>query len=279
MADRIACLGNQSARQIAAWGNADKVEVTGMPRLDHLLQRPLVPIRQPATRLLVMTAKNPGFTEAQRAVTLASLRDLKQYLDTRPALQVQWRVSKSVAEPLGVANQLHEVASVELAGQVEQADAVITTLSTAMLEAMVLGRPVAALDYHNVPRFAPTAWTITARDHIAPVVDELLQPAANKLAYQNDCLADCLRHDGPAAPRVATLIEQMIQAPRAARSQSPTASPAAPVLADLYPGQSVFRETDVAALQVRLARAESEIARLRNDRDFWSRLRNRLRRS
>ncbi len=37
LADKIACIGPQSARQIGRWGNFDKVEVTGMPRLDHLL--------------------------------------------------------------------------------------------------------------------------------------------------------------------------------------------------------------------------------------------------
>jgi len=244
LADKIACLGAQSARQIAAWGNAGKTEITGMPRLDHLLQRPRVPVRQPGTRLLVMTAKNPGFTDAQREITLASLHDLKRHLDSRPDLQIHWRVSKSVAEALGVANQLQEVASAELAGQVEQADAVISTLSTAMLEAMVLGRPVAALDYHNVPRFVPTAWTITAREQIAPIVNQLLSPLAVKLAYQNDCLADSLRFDGPAAPRVAALIEAMIQ-------RRPVQLSAAKLAGG-------------APTDPRLIRAENEIARLKS---------------
>ncbi|MCG3148771.1 MAG: hypothetical protein PCFJNLEI_02218 [Verrucomicrobiae bacterium] len=261
LADKIACLGAQSARQIAAWGNAGKTEITGMPRLDQLLQRPRVPVRQPATRLLVMTAKNPGFTEAQREITITSLRDLKRYLDTRADLQVQWRVSKSVADSLGVANQLQEVATGELAAQVEQADAVISTLSTAMLEAMLLGRPVAALDYHNVPRFVPTAWTITAKEHIAPVVDEILRPPATKLTFQNDCLHDCLRLDGPAAPRVAALIEAMI-------ARQPVNLP--------VPAKSA------ATIDPRLLRAENEIERLKAqlaERPVAKRLLTKLRRA
>jgi len=51
---------------------------------------------------------------------------------------------------------------------------------------MRLGRPVAALDYHNVPRFVPTAWTISARHHIPQVVAELLNPPATKMAFQRD---------------------------------------------------------------------------------------------
>jgi len=297
VADKIACLGYQSARQIAAWGNAAKVEVTGMPRLDHLLTRPPVARRQPGQRVLVMTAKNPGFTEDQRTVTLTSLHDLKQYLAGRPDIAVAWRVSKAVAQALGVTNQLQQVASAELAAQVDQADAVITTPSTAMLEAMLLGRPVAALDYHNVPRFVPTAWTISAREQIAPVIADLLAPPATKLAFQENCLADCLRTDGPAAPRVAALMEEMVAACRAQRWQgvrpvlpahmvngvAQAAVPALPALAELYPNQPVFQATDVGGLQVRLARAENENRRLKTEnselhgrRNLWSQLKQRV---
>src|SRR5881396_1907775 len=68
LADKIACIGAQSVRQIAAWGNAHKVEVTGMPRLDYLLTTEAPPVRKPGTRILVMTAKNPGFTPEQREI-------------------------------------------------------------------------------------------------------------------------------------------------------------------------------------------------------------------
>ena len=253
MADKIACIGHQSARQITAWGNAGKVEVTGMPRLDHLLRRTPVPIRRPGSRILVMTAKNPGFTPEQRAVTLQSLRDIKESVDAT----LLWRVSGNVARELRVENRMNEISSLELAEVVEQVDAVITTPSTAMLEVMRLGRPVAALDYHNVPRFVPTAWTISARDHIAQVAAELLNPPATKMAFQRDCLADCLC-EGIAADRVALLIQQMINSEIPAR---PNGTP--PQLGELYANASVYRETDVLALQARLARAESENSRLK----------------
>jgi hypothetical protein len=279
IADKIACLGRQSARQIAAWGNADKVEVTGMPRLDPLLARKWQPSRRPGSRILLMTAKNPGFTSAQREVTLQSLRDLQAHLATLTDVEVLWRVSRSVAEALGVENQMSQTSSLELAGILEQSDAVITTPSTAMLEAMLLGRPVAALDYHNVPRFVPTAWTISARDHLSPVVAELRNPPLVKLAFQRDCLADCLECDGPAADRVAALMRKMVELGRQGRGigsefrlppnllggGNGTHGAAPPALAEWYEGQTVFRETDIQALQVRLARAENENERLKNE--------------
>jgi hypothetical protein len=279
MADKIACIGAQSARQIAAWGNAGKVEVTGMPRLDHLLSRRPEPPRAPGTRLLVMTAKNPGFTPEQLAVTLRSLADLREELARRPELSVSWRVSRNVAEALSIPSTLTRVDSAELADAVEAADAVITTPSTAMLEAMRLSRPVAVLDYHNVPRFVPSAWTISSREQMAPTLAELASPPARKMAYQREVLRDALRGDGPSSPRVADLIAAMAEVGRRARSeQRPLSLPAAMVaaeegtveparLADLYPESPAFAPRSLEELQARLARAEQENAGLKAQLD------------
>ena len=275
LADKIACLGAQSARQIAAWGNPGRVEITGMPRLDHLLaQAPPAP-RRPGKRILVMTAKKPGFTPAQTAVTLESLRDMKAYLETRGDLEVVWRLSKGLDETLGVENRLQDISGLELAALLRTVDAVITTPSTALLEAMLLGRPVAALDYHNVPRFVQTAWTIAAPAHIAPAVTELLDPPGRKMAFQEDCLNDSLACDGPAAPRVWALIRAMVAAARADTGTGPLGLPARmlggdvpgragspPRLSDLYPGKEAFDAHDVMELQARLARQQKHIAEL-----------------
>lgn len=264
LADRIACIGEVSARHIAGWGNSGRVVVTGMPRLDPLLTRRTPPVRRPGTRLLVMTAKNPGFTEAQRALTLRSLRDLKGYLDAQPDLEVFWRISRGLVAELGVENHLRRADGTELAEQIATIDAVVTTPSTAMLEAMLLGRPVAALDYHNVPRFVPTAWTISAPEQIPQAVQGVLAPEANRLDFQRQCLEDSLRCDGPAAPRVAALMTAMAGgAPEEAGGSAPAQSPSSngksrPSLAERFPGQAVFVETDIAVLQARLARLQQE---------------------
>ncbi len=277
MADRIACIGNQSARQLAAWGNADKIEITGMARMDFLREQAVTRIRRPATRLLVMTAKNPGFTPAQRDVTLRSLQDVKRHLDGMDGLEVFWRTSREIGAELGVENRMGEAVSADLAQLLDRVDAVITTPSTAMLECMLLGRPVAVLDYHNVPRFVGSAWSIGAPEHLPSVMEEILEPPVNKLAFQADCLADALRLDGSAAARVAALISRLGQAGREARlSGQPLHLGeslingsgvvryfALPPLPMLYPDHPVFQVTDAVALQLRLARAESEVRRLK----------------
>jgi hypothetical protein len=276
LANKIACLGVQSARHIASWGNTDKVEVTGMPRLDYLLGRAFPSVRTPGNRILVMTAKNPGFTPEQRAVTLRSLRDVKSDLEGRRNLEVTWRIGRSLAETLGVRTEFQAAASEELVAILERVDAVITTPSTALLEAMLSGRPVAALDYHNVPRFVATAWTISAAEQIAPVLAELLDPSARKMAFQGMCLRDSLECDGPSAPRVARLIKEMITAARRIPAGATWRLPpqllgiavaGAPALSadleGLYPEQPIFAERDVRELQARLARAQKENERLR----------------
>lgn len=278
IADKIACLGPQSARQIAAWGNVAKVEVTGMPRLDYLLSYEAPLPRRPGRRLLVMTAKKPGFTASQTAATLKSLKDVKAFLDTRPEIEVVWRITKNLFVELGVKNTLQQLASEELSQVLSHVDAVVATLSTGMLEAMLLNRPVAALDYHNVPRFVPTAWTISAPEHIEPVITEILDPPANKMAFQQDCLHDCLMCDGPAAPRVGELMLRMALLARETRLTGRSLNLAPNMmgftwpdyrkksyasLGDLYPDHSIFSETDLEALQVRYARLSKEYERLK----------------
>jgi hypothetical protein len=171
---------------------------------------------------------------------------------------------------------MEQIASLELVKILEQVDAVISTPSTAILEAMLLGRPVAALDYHNVPRYLPTAWTISARDQIGAVVSELLAPAGAKMAFQRDCLADTLECEGTAAERIRELMSRMTEQGREARRTGATLKLPAdllgsgktfhvfgrPPLAALYPEPTAFAESSVEALQVRLARAENERSRL-----------------
>jgi hypothetical protein len=289
MSDKIACIGRQSARQLERWGNAGQCEVIGMPRLDHLLECPM-PDRPKAgrRRLLVMTAKKAGFTPSQLAITLQSLAEVRRRLEKRPDVELWWRVSETCARRLGVPNRLYRPAGtgaepisrspslLPLTAVLSEVDAVITTPSTAILESMLMGRPVAVLDYHNVPRFVPTAWTIAAEAHIAPVVEELLAPSARKIAFQEDCLHDVLACDGPAAPRLGRLLELMAAAGRSCRAagtrlslpprllpEEGGSSIRPPDLSALYPEASVFREEDLLQLQVRLARAEGEIVRLR----------------
>lgn len=279
LADKIACIGCQSARLIESWGNRGKVEVTGMPRLDHLSKRSRSPRRSPGTRLLVMTAKNPGFTALQREITLRSLTDLSNELQSFPGLEVIWRTSSDVARQLGVKNEVSAFSSQDLAGVIDCVDAVITTPSTSILEAMLLDRPVAALDYHNVPRLYPAAWSISTSEHIGPVVRDILQPPASKMAYQKNQLRDWLACEGAASERVAELMKAIIAASTEGKARgaslalpalllnpsAPDAWPEVPNLSELYPDQAPFQSVEIPVLQGQIARLQKENERLESE--------------
>jgi hypothetical protein len=278
LADKIACLGGQSTRHLAAWGNADKVEITGMPKMDAVLERPLTPLASSLPkRILVMTAKKPWFDDVQKEVVLRSLFDIRDHLMARKDVEVIWRVTKNLKDILNVTNRLSEVESSELVEIVDSVDLVISTPSTAILEAMLRDRPVVALDYHNTPRFLQTAWTISADSHIKKNIDDALNPSLAKLSFQRVCLSDSLRCDGSATERVAHLIRRMVEIGRDCRSKGKSLSLPARIVGDsgghsssepfplglAYSDQTVFETVDQVALKARLARAEKDLQKLR----------------
>lgn len=272
LTDKIACIGAQSARQIAAWGNPDKVEITGMPRMDRILEKSgYRGVSRPGSTILVMTAMKPWFDEAQKKLILKSLQDLKEVLQSEPSIRVCWRLTRNLSEVLGVPDGSNDTGSDDLLAAIESADAVITTPSTAGLEAMLLSRPVAFLDYTNSPRFVPTVWNITAQEHIRTTVKDLLEPPLSKVSYQMDILQDVLQIAEPAAKRVAELIVKMAEAGRNIRETgeggklpSPMleATPVyvgyLPSLASLYPEVQIFSDPEPKYLQSKLASAQKE---------------------
>jgi hypothetical protein len=292
---KAACIGFSQARVLDSWGNREKTEVVGIPRLDRL-QR-LSP-RQPtgdSFRVLVMTAKVPGFTPQQVERTKQSLTDLKLWLEQEQRiranlngkkLEIVWRLTAGLDRDLQVENQCSEISGSELVEQLLHVDAVISTPSTAMLEAMVLGLPVASLNYHCCPMYVPTAWTISHRDGIANVIAELSDPSPPKLFFQQMQLEDALalaprlgRAPGKqtATDRFIQLVQGMQEIThRQLAHGEPIQFPAAllPPLEeegspfihrDLYSKYRPIFDTDSVSTQVELAHARREIDHLNKE--------------
>jgi hypothetical protein len=282
LADKVACIGENQARILRQWGN-DNVEVIGLPRLDPWLvrNRPSASV-EPANRtlrLLIMTAKWPGFTPEQQARTLRSLADLRDWLAQHPSvggrpIEVTWRLTHGLERDLLVPNSLSETTGGELVQVLTRVDAVITTPSTAMLEAMLFGLPTATLDYHGVPMYVQPAWTIQHAGAIAGVVSQLASPAPSRIHYQEMLLHDELACQGSASARMADLIRRMqaVAADRLAQNR-PLAFPARLVspepdpvvelpMAELFPAHAAFLETSIPRLRAELAHARREISLL-----------------
>jgi len=303
LADKVAVIGPSQARVLAAWGNADRLELVGVPRFDDLVARRPDPtatlerIRDAKVlRVLVMTAKTPGFTPEQIETTARSLADLRDYFSAaaangsaeRPRFEVSWRLTAGLEERLGVRNALDDLTGNDLAARLGRADLVVTTPSTAMLEAMLLGKPVALLDYHGVPSLVPAAWQITDADRIAPTLESMtLRDASGsrRWAWQQALLDDALWSRPDATDRMADLL---IELHREALERIATGAPweftrrmlpviaggegsypAGPGLpfATLYPDHPDLGRDELGALRSELAQARRELAYVRSHLD------------
>jgi hypothetical protein len=102
----------------------------------------------------------------------------------------------------------------------ETASGVISCASTVLLEAMRTGVPTAQIDYRAVPQYVQTAWEIRNPEQIDSVVQELLYPPAEKLAYQEICLNDELE-SGDASERLAEAIRSSVERRHVGETESP----------------------------------------------------------
>lgn len=288
LSHKVACIGRSQKRVLDSWGNSAKTELVGLPRLDVYSKAEISSrsnVQNSPFRILLMTAKCPGFTPEQVATTRRSLLDLKQWFDRNKEIggqqiEVVWRLTAELDVDLGIRNSLRNTFGMDLANQLREVDAVITTPSTSMLEGMLAGKPVALLDYHNTPQLVPAVWTISAPGHIEQVVRELITPPEAKRQFQSTLLADALECTSPALPRLLDLTRMMLEEASIACSQERDLFFAPGMLAAndfangstfdsraLFPQYSDFHNEDLLELQAELAQAKRQIAHLQSHLD------------
>lgn len=235
LCDKVVAIGPSQARVLASWGNRSKIELIGVPRFDRLWQsRPtLEAIEQrlsatidagstsPASRplrVMVVTAKCPGFTPEQLARTTQSLEDLRDFFGASNSsangvvYEPIWRLTAGLDRELGVRTEIADLTGADFATQLASSDVVISTASTAILEAMLMGKPVALLDYHMVPQLVSTAWQINAPQQIESVLRSMQLGTAldrRRMAWQEHLLYDSLHPTPHAARAMSELLTEM----------------------------------------------------------------------
>lgn len=212
IADKYACIGPWWKSLIAAMGNVEKVELTGMPKMD-LLENHSIPFARKSVlpkKILVMTAAKPWFTDKQKDIVFRMLADLKSYFEKRDDIETVWRVTKDLDKDLRVKGAFIQKESIELATQLNACDAVISTTSTAMIETLLMGKPLAKIDYFNSPPLFPTVWSITAQNHIEDTINSLLAPTPEQCYWQEVFKNQVLSPIGFGAIKVGELILKMI---------------------------------------------------------------------
>jgi len=242
LSHKVACIGRSQARVLESWGNFGKCEVVGVPRFDKLAGcQPRIRQRGEPFRVLVITAKCPGFSSQQIACTTQSLHALKHWFDGHPrigntSIEPVWRLTRGLDEAIGVDNRLTDTTGQDLATVLQSVDAVIATPSTAMLEGMLQGLPVAVLDYHNRPHYVPAAWRITAESQIDEVLCELANPTPARMLYQASILHDALECNSSATPRFVELAMRMHELAQACHDSGQTLTFPRRILSDAQDG-------------------------------------------
>lgn len=296
LAHKAACIGNSQAHILNQWGNTGKTEVVGIPRLDAIPAQPNSPRTDREFRILVMTAKTPGFTPTQIDAVKQSLQDFKKWATDNPRLDLAdhstttdsldvktiWRLTGGLENELNVTNELNDLTGKELNQTLTQVDAVITTASTAMLESMRLGIPTALLDYHNCPRYVNAGWTISAAHQIPSIVAQLAQPTPEHLFYQQTQLCDALQNATKATGRFVDLVEQMLvitaqqindsqrleenslSFPNAILKPAETSTPLFSHW-QIFPDATEFKQKQLIEIQSQLAHSRREISHLQSE--------------
>ena len=222
LASHLCAVGHHPARILAGLGLADRIHIIGLPRLDDIPRtRTLTSGVKP--RILIATAKTFAHNVEQKTLVRRALRDLKDWFAANPFVLPVWRIADAVAEEIGVQPERNSTFEEALAG----VSGTISFLSTCVLESMFKGIPTALLDYRTMPLYVQTAWEIRCAEHIPGVIQELLYPPPEKLAFQEHCLQDELEA-GNASARLAQVICQAI-----AEVRSPNLQPL-PVLASAF---------------------------------------------
>ena len=285
LSHKIACIGASQARVIASWGNAEKVEIVGIPRLEAMRQMKKSSPDNRCFRLLIMTAKCPAFTEQHRQQVIQSLQDLKQWIAQSPTLagkriEVCWRLTDDLDQVIDVPNELNDLSGAELSGVLSRVDAVISTPSTAALESQVRDIPTAILDYTNSPKYVTSAWAISAAQHIEQTLHELANPTEAKLVLQRFLLQDALHLETSATDRLSDLIQSMLEISQNCLEQSQDLQfpsqvlpPPSCILAssigfehqNVFSDRPEFSQSDLTATQAELSHARREIEHLHRE--------------
>lgn len=204
LADHLCVVGRHQARILASLGLGGRTHLVGLPRLDDVDRRRIVDPDSPRS-VVITTARTPAHNVEQKVMVRRALRDLHQWFAAHPAVQPVWRIAPELAIEIGVETS-PDVSLVEV---LQTAAGLISFPSTTVLEGMLMGVPTAQIDYRAVPQYVESGWQIRAADHIHGVIQELLHPRPERLAYQAACLNDELER-GAASERLAAVIRQVV---------------------------------------------------------------------
>ncbi len=205
IAGDLCVIGRHPASTLSALGLSNRIHIVGLPRFDKLK-----PVREKrpnkVPRILIVTAKTWGHNTDQKIQVKQAMRDLKTFFAGRNDVEPIWRIDSELADEISVTADSNK----QISEVLKQVDGLISFTSTTILEGMAYEIPVAQIEYRPIPMYINSAWEIRCANHIASVVQELLYPPVEKMAYQDTCYQNELE-SGNASDRLAKVIRYAIE--------------------------------------------------------------------
>jgi len=207
------------------------VEVTGNPRMDAYVDYRLKslnrlginqsPKGKPA-RLLILVANKPAYTESGMEKARQSYFDLNEFLKQAVEnynLTVIWRGGPRSPDvmPVEMVGSIDQ-GKCSLFQALENADFVISSPSTASLEAMSMEIPTCILDYSGSPELLHAAWVIRSKEFIAEELESLFTTDVRRMQLQRHLVHDQIRIDSSSSARISQLMLDMISIAERSRS-------------------------------------------------------------
>ena len=182
LSDRIGVVSTNQARLLSSLGLSDKIDIIGIPRLDNYDNARSSNVKN---TILITTANTPFLNNYSEVFVKSALSDLKDYFELNKSYKVLWKIDEELSKLIDVKNSLENINVI-----LEQVCATISFPSTVVLESMIKELPTAIIDYRNVPCLINTAWKISNKKDIGPIVKDLLAPNEEFNVYQSYCLSE-----------------------------------------------------------------------------------------
>jgi glycosyltransferase involved in cell wall biosynthesis len=231
--DLIAAAGDCFRRRLMDEGvAAERIRVTGQPRLDALEAPPAGPLAAAGDEAVLLFCSQPIpapprlvdrlFVELVAACEALPKVRLLFKLHPRDLPEEHWRglLGKAVSGEAVLGDRVEVTKTRPLAESFRTADAMMTVASTTALEAMAAGLPVGLVDYLPTPWYLPyeergAALSVRSRSELPDAVRRLLRDRALReglTAHAGQVLQDELYlRDGHSAERIADFIEERLR--------------------------------------------------------------------
>ncbi len=207
--DRFAAYGLPQIKVLESWGNTGKCELVGFPRFD--IYKNLEPAPHDKWRLLICSGFNPCYSPYIKSANTKCIMDLKAFVDANQDwIEPIWRISPYITEELKIENSTSELLHDSFVEVLRRSDAIISTPSTVLLEAMLFGIPAALIDYTNLPAYIQTAWRIFSPEQIPAAVQSMQQKENKYMLFQENIVDIHMVHQYKSAEKAAELLNYLV---------------------------------------------------------------------